>query len=47
MLGILAVVAGVTILSLIPVYLPTKEIPRRTNATKTTTTTTTITTTTT
>ena len=30
-LGILAVAATVIVLSLIPVYLPTKVIPRRTN----------------
>ncbi|CAF1216278.1 unnamed protein product [Rotaria sordida] len=42
-LGILAAAATVIILSLIPVYLPTKVVPRRTNATTTTTTTTTTT----
>ncbi|CAF1357421.1 unnamed protein product [Rotaria sordida] len=44
-LAILAVAAGVIVLALIPVYLPTKVIPRRTNATTTTTTMTTTTTT--
>ncbi|CAF1149890.1 unnamed protein product [Rotaria sordida] len=46
-LGILAAAATVIVLSLIPVYLPTKTISRRTNATTTRTTTTSTSTTTT